>query len=107
MKYILNESQLYKSIELYLKSSYPNISEIEVRGKTIGGWGNFKGIGGFEKQEIPFIRIVFEPNTVKEGNKNRMEFKYGIQEEVKNLFGIEPAGVHIDFYEIKITEEKF
>jgi hypothetical protein len=36
-----------------------------------------------------------------------MEFKYGIQEEVKNLFGIEPAGVHIDFYEIKITEEKF
>lgn len=107
MKYILNESQLYKSIELYLKSNYPNISEIEVRGKTIGSWGNYRGIGGIEKKEIPFIRIVFEPNTVKEGNKNRMEFKYGIQEEVKNLFGIEPAGVLIDFYEIKITEEKF
>ena len=104
MKYILNESQLYNTIESYLKSNYPNINRVEISGKFIGGWNDKSG---FEKREIPYIRIVFEPNTVKEGYKNRMEFKYGIQEEVKNLFGIEPAGVDINFYEIIITEEKF
>lgn len=55
MKYILNESQLYNTIESYLKSNYPNINRVEISGKFIGGWNDKSG---FEKREIDRKSVV-------------------------------------------------
>lgn len=108
MDYIVNEDQLYRSIEKYLNTNYPNIDNIEFDTVTVGTWTDSYGRKmNYFKRMIPKIKITFKVDTIPYRNDSRMNLKYGIQEEIKSLFGFEGNDIVIEFYYIKISLEKF
>ncbi len=109
MDYIVNEDQLNRSIERYLKTNYSGIDNIKFDTVTVGTWTDSYGrkMSGIRKRTIPKLEIIFKEDAVPYRNDSRMKLKYGIQEEIINLFGFETNDIVISFYYIKTSVEKF
>ena len=109
MDYIVNKDQLNRSIEKYLNTNYSGIDNIKFDTVTIGTWIDSYGrkMHGMGKRTIPKLKIIFKEDTVPYRNDSRMHLKYGIQEEIKNLFGFEGNDIILEFYYIKTTVENF
>ena len=109
MDYIVNKDQLNRSIEKYLNTNYSGIDNIKFDTVTIGTWIDSYGrkMHGMGKRTIPKLKITFKEDAVPYRNDSRMKLKYGIQEEIINLFGFETNDIVIEFYYIKTTVENF
>ena len=108
MDYIVNKDQLNRSIEKYLNTNYPDIDDIEFDTVTLGAWTDSYGRKmKMGKRTIPKLKIIFKEDTIPYRNDSRMHLKYGIQEEIKNLFGFEGNNIILEFYYIKTTVENF